>query len=309
MLKSTGLAGIFAPVVTPFDDRADGLDLNAFATNIRAHLDAGMSGIVVAGSSGEAPLLSESERTTLVETARSLVPRDRWLIVGVGAESTRLTIERARAAAARGADGVLVVAPHYYPNVSTPAALWAHYARVADESPVPILLYNIPKYMHFALPPATVHRLAEHRNVIGMKDSAGDLPILHSYLQAQSSEFTVLTGHAPTFLSALRDGVRGGVLGVALIVPALALAIFTAAAEGRYQEAEVAQAQLVPLARDVVGAMGPAGIKAALDAVGLKGGSVRSPLLPVTPTERVQVAALVDAALAAAADVTAGARV
>jgi 4-hydroxy-2-oxoglutarate aldolase len=294
----TELGGVMVPAVTNFDTRGESLDVAAFNANIRAYVEAGVSGIVVAGSSGEAPLLTDAERALLVEAARGVVPSDRWLIAGVGAESTRLTVERAREAARRGADAVLVVAPHYYPQSATPDALLAHYERIADESPVPLLLYSIPQYMHFALPAAVVGRLARHANVIGMKDSGGDATVFAGYVASQSSTFAVLTGHGGTFVSSVAAGARGGILGVALIAPALAIAAFEAARARRTTDAAALQAQLLPLAREVVGALGPAGIKAALDAAGLQGGRVRPPLLPLDDAGRRKVAALVDAALA-----------
>jgi len=251
----------------------------------------------VAGSSGEAPLLSDAEREALVEAARAVVPPDRWLIAGVGAESTRHTVERARDAARSGADAVLVVAPHYFPQSFTADALLAHYERIADESPIPVLLYSIPKYMHFVLPPAIVSRLAVHANVIGIKDSGGDAAVLSAYLGSQSPRFAVLTGSGATFVAAVAAGARGGILGVALIAPALAVAAFETARARRTTDAAVLQAQLLPLARDIVSALGPAGIKAALDAGGLRGGRVRSPLLPLDEATRRKVAALVDTAL------------
>ena len=107
------LAGVMAPAVTPFDDTG-ALGRAAFERNVRAHLEAGLSGVVVAGSSGEAALLDEGERAALVASARPLVPADRWLIAGIGGESTRVVVQRARTAADAGADAVLVVSPHYY---------------------------------------------------------------------------------------------------------------------------------------------------------------------------------------------------
>jgi 4-hydroxy-2-oxoglutarate aldolase len=185
MSTRRSLGGILAPVVTPFTAGSEDLDLDGFRANLRAHLADGLAGIVVAGSTGEAALLSEEERSRLVGAAREEVPGDRWLIAGTGAESTRQCVERSRAAHAAGADAVLVVAPHYYANAMTAGALLAHYRRVADESPLPVILYNIPKYMHFALPAELVAQLAEHPNVIGIKDSSGDLAMLKGFLRAQ----------------------------------------------------------------------------------------------------------------------------
>jgi 4-hydroxy-2-oxoglutarate aldolase len=239
----------------------------------------------------------------MLETARAAIPRDRLLIAGIGAESTSLTIERAKRAGAIGVDAVLVVAPHYYPQSATPDALVQHYARIADASPVPVLLYNIPQYMHYNLPPAVVQQLAQHANIIGMKDSSGDLTVLGGYLKAQSPKFSVLTGNASTFHAALTAGVRGGILAVAVFVPGLVLALFEAARAGRSNDAAAIQAQLIPLGREIVAAHGPAGVKAATDAVGLTGGSPRSPLLPLDRATRERIAQLVQAA---AAEVSAG---
>jgi 4-hydroxy-2-oxoglutarate aldolase len=290
------LAGILAPVVTTFDER-DELARAPFSANIRAHLAAGLAGVVVAGSTGEAALLDDEERRALVVWAREDVPGDRWLIVGVGSESTRQSVRRTKEAAERGADAVLVVAPHYYGSAMTPPALRAHYARVADASPVPVVLYNIPKYMHFALAPELVAELAEHGNIVGVKDSSGDAALLAGYLGAQSHAFSVLTGSAGGLAAALAAGARGGVLAVSLFAPELALEVLRDGGMGE----GAAQSALVPLAREIVGTLGVPGVKAALDLSGLHGGPVRPPLLPLADPERRRVAGLLRGARVVAA--------
>ena len=289
------LAGILAPAVTPFD-AAGAVDEGAFRGNVRAHLRAGLAGVLVCGSSGEAALLDDDERARLVALARAEVPAERWLLAGVGGESTRGTIARARAAAAAGADAVLVVAPHYYARRMDERALAAHFAAVADASPVPVLLYNIPVYAHLVLSPELVRRLAEHPNVHGMKDSAGDVPVLAGYLAAQGDGFRVLTGHAGTLVQAARLGVSGGILAAALFAPALALATWAAATGTDAAAAGALQSRLLPLARDVVAAMGPAGLKAAMREVGLDGGVPRAPLLALDADEEARVRAALAAA-------------
>jgi 4-hydroxy-2-oxoglutarate aldolase len=285
------LGGVMVPETTPF--AADGnLDAAAFARNVEAHVAAGLRGIVTAGSTGEAALLEEAERATLVEIARPLVPADRWLIAGVGAESTRATVRRAHEAGARGADAVLVVAPHYYGASMTDAALDAHYRRVAEESPVPVVLYNIPKYAHFALSAALVAGLARHPNIIGIKDSSGDLESLKGYLAVQSASFTVLTGSGGGLLAGLEAGARGGILAVACFAARTAVEVFDAHRRGDRAAAAAAQAKLIPMAKEIVGAMGPAGVKAAMDVVGLRGGPVRGPLQEVEAAQRASIAAL-----------------
>ena len=272
--------GVMGPMVTPF--KADeSLDIPGFEQNVRGHIAAGLHGVLVAGSTGEAALLSDDERRTLTEAARKLVPSDRILLVGTGAESTRHCIARCRDAASSGADGVLVVAPHYYSSSMSPAALKAHFTRVADESPVPVLLYNIPKYMHFRLEPDLIAELSKHENIRGMKDSAGDMTYFARYAESNGDTFDVMTGHGGTFATALSLGARGGILAVALFAAELALEVWHAHNDQRTADAEAAQKPLVPMAAEIVARMGVPGVKAAMDRVGLVGGYVRLPLLPV----------------------------
>ena len=286
------LRGVIGPVVTTFGARDESLDLDAFATNLRAYAAAGLSGVVVCGSTGEAALLDEAERRSLIERSRAELPSDALLIVGTGAESTRQCVQRCRVAAEHGAHAVLVVAPHYYSAAMTPPALEAHYRRVADESPLPVLLYNIPKYMHFALEPDLVARLATHGNIVGMKDSAGDLERLEGYMQSQGESFTLLTGHGGTFHQALELGARGGILAVSLFAAELTLDVYERHLAGDRDDAAESQRAITPLAAEIVGRMGVPGVKAAMDRVGLAGGPVRLPLLPLGVEDSTRVDAL-----------------
>ena len=295
------LRGILAPVTTPFAQNGE-LDRSAFEQNVRTHMQHGLSGVVVTGSTGEAALLDEREREFLVEWARPLVSGDRALLAGVGAESTRATVGRAKHAADRGADAVLVVAPHYFGSAMTDAALRAHYLRVADESPVPVVLYNIPKYMHFKIAPSLVAELARHENVVGIKDSSGERDLLTAYLPAQSDSFTVITGSGQLWRTALAMGARAGILAVSLFAPSLAKSVAEAVARGDGRSADAVQDRLTPLAKVIVGEMGIAGVKAALDHVGLRGGAPRSPLLPLGRADLERMRQLLeDADLSAAA--------
>ena len=295
------LAGVFGPVVTTFSPRSGDLDLAAFARNARAHLSAGFAGLVVCGSTGEAALLTEDERQQVLDCARREVPPNRLLLMGTGAESTRVTVERCRQAKASGADAVLVVAPHYYSAAMTHEALRAHYHRVADESPLPILLYNIPKYMHFKLSPELVAELARHENIVGIKDSSGDLELLTGYLHAQSDSFTVLTGNGGQLHAALLAGARAGILAVALFAGDHAVQVYSLHALGDHAAAARVQSELRPLAVSIVAELGVPGVKAAMDACGLAGGQVRSPLLDLDMAVRARVASLMVGLGAAAA--------
>ncbi len=272
-------SGVYGPVVTTFERGTELLDAGAFGANIASHVAAGLNGVVVCGSTGEAALLTEDERATLLRAARAAVPAPTHVIMGVGAESTRTTIQRCLDAREGGADAVLVVAPHYYSSAMTDDALRAHYTRVADASPLPVMLYNIPKYMHFKLAPTLVAELAQHPNIVGIKDSSGDLELLGGYLAAQSDTFSVITGNAGQLHQALMNGARGGIVAVSLFAAKSCVAVFAAHASGDHGAAETAQGPLKPLAVGIVAELGVPGIKAALDLVGLTGGVPRGPLL------------------------------
>ena len=295
------LEGIFAPVITPFGV-SGALDRAGFERNLRTHMASGLAGAVVTGSTGEAPLLDEQERDALLEWSRPLITGNRLLIAGIGAESTRATLDRARRAADRGADAALVVAPHYFGGAMTTDALRAHYSALADASPIPVIFYNIPKYMHFRLEPVLVRELAAHSNIIGIKDSSGDRALIGEYLEARGDAFTVLTGNAQILAYSLEQGARGGVLAVSLFAPDLTLALVDAVSRRDTAGAEALQARLAPLGKVIVGEMGIPAVKAALDAVGLAGGVPRSPLRPLSAADAARVRQLLkDAELAVAA--------
>ncbi|HET7584166.1 MAG TPA: dihydrodipicolinate synthase family protein [Gemmatimonadaceae bacterium] len=289
------LSGVLGPVVTPFDAAGE-VDASAFRANVRAHLAQGLSGIVVAGSTGEAPLLDEDERRALVACAREETADDRWVVVGIGGESTRITIRRASDAAERGADAVLVVSPHYYGSAMTTAALRAHFLAVADASPIPVVLYNIPKYTHAAIDPVLVGELATHQNVIGIKDSSGDLEMLRGYLRSSAPDFAVLTGHAGTYGDARALGAAGGILAIALFAAHLVHDLDRAVEEGDAARRAPLQEHARTLGREIVAQRGVAGVKAALDQVGMTGGAVRPPLMDLDDAGREQVRAALAAA-------------
>ena len=290
------LRGVFAPVVTPFDAKTGEVDRAGFERNLRAYVSAGLGGAIVAGSTGEAALLDEHERRLLVALARATLPSDRLVVAGAGAESTRAAVRLAVQAAQEGADAVIVVAPHYYGDAMTATALSTHYRRIADGSPIPVLLYNIPKHMHFSIPSAVVAELASHGNVIGIKDSSGDPQLIAAYLAVQTERFRVLTGNGATFAQALELGSPGGILAVSTFVPALAMAVYESWVRGERRAALEAQERLAALATEIVGRLGVPGVKAALDHVGFAGGEPRLPLLPLSRADRERVGALVLAA-------------
>jgi dihydrodipicolinate synthase/N-acetylneuraminate lyase len=272
------LEGVFLPVTTPFESGQ--IATRRLADNLRCYQNFGIAGFLVLGSTGEAVLLEPSEKMMLVESARAAAS-DLTLIVGVGLESTAATARLARQVAEAGADAVLVVTPFYFRTRMSEEALIRHYTAVAEASPVPILLYNVPVYTGLVIPPRAVERLAAVPNVAGLKDSAGDLGWLLDVLARVPDGFGVLCGAAGVFLAALEAGACGGVLAAADVLPEAFVRLYELHVAGRRSEALALQARLLPAVRSLVTNHGVAGVKAALDLRGLWGGEPRLPLLPL----------------------------
>lgn len=285
-------AGIFPPIPTPFDAQTGDVAPDAFRENIARLLAEGVAGIVVSGSTGEAPLLDADEQHKVVAWARKALTDESWLIVGTGGESTRQTIAATVAAASAGANAVLVRAPSYFSAAMTPESLAVHFRAVADASPIPVLIYNIPKYTHISLAPAFLQQLTSHERIIGVKDSSGDPKNLAAYREAVP-QWAVLVGSASLLFTALELGCQGGVVGVACFAPSLCVRLVREFEQGHRAAAGQLQERVTPLDKETVVKLGPGGVKAAMDAVGLYGGPVRPPLTPVSAADRERISALV----------------
>lgn len=291
------LSGIHIPTTTPFATDGE-VDREAFRQNLGDWLEHGVAGFVVGGSTGEAVLLDESERAALWNTTRETVDDDRLLIAGTGAESTRATIRLCRLAAECGADAVLVQPPAFYRGAMSDAALTAHYTDVAEASPVPVVLYQVPPKLNtLVFGTEWVAGMAGHPNVIGIKDSRGSLEDLHDWVRVTDrQDFQVLVGSGALLLPALRAGAVGGILGVANLVPGDCVAMLDAFLAGRNEEAESLHARVEPLHDGIVGGMGVPGVKRALDLLGMRGGRPRSPLRPLPEAREAELVALLDGA-------------
>ncbi len=280
--------GLLVPLTTPFDSATGDIAPIHLRDNARALLEAGVNGLVACGSTGEAALLNEEEYCSVVSWLRDVVPGDKWLIAGAGRESTRATVSACRVAADEGADAVLVRAPSYYAPSLTGAALTAHFEKVADESPVPVLLYNMPKYTHIAMTDSLFASLSDHSNVWGAKDSSGDIKNFASYRDAVP-HWTLLIGSGALYYAALEMGGAGAVAATGCFAVGHTLEIGAAFAAGDRRRAGAAQEIVGPLHREIVGGFGVAGVKAAVDFVGLAGGAVRPPLRDLPDKDRDKV--------------------
>ena len=279
------LAGIYPPITTPFT--SDGaLALAHLESNIERWNREPLAGYVVGGSNGEFVLLSVEERVEVVRTVCQVKGPGRLVIGGAGQESARETIGLARQMASAGADLAIVVTPSYYKSKMTSSALQDFYTQVADASPIPVLIYNVPANTGIDMPAEAIIYLARHPNIVGMKDSSGNLAKMAFALREAPAGFQMLAGSAGFLLPALSVGAVG-------VVPALGN--FAAAAlkdmmdrfqQGDTKSAKEIQLRVVEPNTAVTTRFGVPGLKAALDLLGYYGGPVRSPLQPLTDEER-----------------------
>lgn len=275
-------SGLFHPLITPFNDDGS-LDEQGLASNARRLLDAPLAGLVVLGSNGEQPQLDDDECERAIAAVRSVVPRGRPLMAGIGRESTRATIAAARRAAAAGADFVMARTPSFYKNMMTSDVFVRHFTAVADASPVPVVLYNVTMYTGVTLQADAVSRLSHHPNIVGIKESGNDMQLLADYLAGATEGFSVLCGSATSLFSALSLGVHGAVLALAGIVPEACARMIDLVQSGRIEEARVLQRRLLPLARAIGAQHGVPALKAALGLLGFAAGPPRPPLQPPPP--------------------------
>jgi 4-hydroxy-2-oxoglutarate aldolase len=281
------IEGVFSPIPTPFD--ADGnLLLDKLASNIALWNKAGLHGYVVLGSNGEAVMLSDAEKAAVWQAAREAIPRDRLFFAGAGVESTRHCIALAKCAAELGADAAMFVTPNYYRAEMKPQTLINHYRVIADASPIPAIIYNMPIATGIDMDAATVIALAEHPNIIGIKDSSGNVAKFGEMVRAVRPDFCVIAGSGSYFYPALCVGASAAVAALANVAPRQCVAIYDAFCSGRHQQARELQLKMIPLNAAVTARWNIPGLKAALEELdqGYYGGPPRLPLRPLGDDDR-----------------------
>jgi 4-hydroxy-2-oxoglutarate aldolase len=289
------LCGIFPPITTPFSAEGE-LLADKFRENLDRWAQEPLAGLTVLGSNGEAHYLSDQERLLLVREARQRNGRGRTMIVGAGKEATRLTTEFVHKAADLGADYALVGIPCYYRARMVDDALFAHFWSVADESPIPILIYNAPQFTGISASAALVERLAAHENIAGMKESSGNLPMQAEVGRRTPERFKILVGSAPTLFPSLVQGACGGIVAVACALPALTTQLYEAFRAGDWRCAAELQQRLTPPAEAVTSLFGIPGLKYAMTLMGFFGGEARLPLLPLKDDQKSKLKSIFQAA-------------
>jgi len=286
-MSKINLHGIFPPIPTPFIN--GNIAYDELAANIEKWSKTGLKGLVAMGSNGEYVYLSAEEKREFVAKVVEMTPDPMQVIAGTGCESTKETIELTRACADFGVHAALVVSPHYYGGRMNEAALHAYFTTVADHSPIPILLYNVPKFTHINMTCGLVGQLSRHPNIAGIKDSTGNVIQLGEFLNHVEAEFSVMVGTAGALFGALALGCVGGVLALANVAPQNCVKIHALVKEGNFEAAKQLQIKMIPVNQAVTATYGVPGLKAAMDMLGYFGGDPRPPLLPATEKEKSEI--------------------
>jgi 4-hydroxy-2-oxoglutarate aldolase len=285
---SLSLRGVFTPIVTSFDQDGD-VAHDQMVANLEKWNQTGLSGYIVLGSNGEWVYLDEQERLEVFKNTRQAIPSDKLMIAGTASESTRNTIALTEKAAMIGADAAIIVNPHYYKGQMTAPVLANYYHMVADASPIPIVIYNLPPATGMDLPAELLAELSQHHNIIGVKDTGGNMPKMAETIRQADPSFRVLAGSANFFYPSLAFGVTGGVLALANLAPAESVALFELFLAGEIEKGKALHLRMLPVNLAITSRFGVSGLKAALDMVGYYGGPPRLPLLPLDEERRVEL--------------------
>ena len=284
----TSLHGIIPPMITPFKENGD-VDYGAFTRNIERWNRDELSGFLVLGSNSEAAFLSYEEKLKLIELTVKNAVKGRTIIAGTGLESARETIRLTNAAAKLGAQAALILTPFYYTDQMGDEAIIAYFKEVADHSDIPILIYNVPKFTHVNVSVNVVKTLSEYPNIIGMKDSMGNIEQIAAFKKVVDSKFNLIVGTASALYPALKLGVRCGILALSNCLPNQCAKIQTHFESGNMNDAEDIHKKIVPVNTMVAVTHGVPGLKYASTLLGYEGGFVRSPLRPLNDSQKADV--------------------
>lgn len=280
------LKGIIPPLVTPFD-QGGAIRYDSFERNIDKYLEIGIDGFLVAGSTGESVYLEHSEKLKLTEIARKRIPSSKMVLAGTGCESTEATIELTKEVADYGVDAVLVKNPFYYKSQMSFDVYVAHYTAVADASPVPLIVYNVPVFTGVPLESRLVIELAKHPNIRGMKDSSGDVKLISETVwNSDRAKFSVVAGTGATLLHTMTAGARGGIVALVCAAPRAMLELYRAYVSRDLKKADAIQRIIAPAANAVTSKHGISGLKYAMELEGFQPGIVRRPLLPIKTAQQ-----------------------
>ncbi|XP_059516966.1 4-hydroxy-2-oxoglutarate aldolase, mitochondrial [Myotis daubentonii] len=287
--RKVDITGIYPPLTTPFTATSE-VDYGKLEENLQKLGAFPFKGFVIQGSNGEFPFLTSSERLEVVSRVRQAMPKDKLLVAGSGCESTQATVEMTVSMAQVGADVAMVLTPCYYRGRMSSAALIHHYTKVADLSPIPVVLYNVPANTGLDLPVDTVVTLSQHPNIIGIKDSGGDVTRIGLMIhKTRRQDFQVLAGSAGFLLASYAVGAVGGVCALANVLGAQVCQLERLCLTGQWEDAQKLQLRLIEPNTAVTRRFGIPGLKKAMDWLGYYGGPCRAPLRELSPEEEEEL--------------------
>lgn len=293
-------SGVFAALTTPFA-ADDFVAIAELKKNIQRYNATALAGYAVQGSTGESVLLSRAEWDSVLVAAKEAASPQKRLLAGTGVESTAETISRSKRAAELGYHAALVKTPYYYKPVYKPDVLIAHYRRVADASPIPVLLYSVPQFTGISLEAPEVAVLAQHPNIIGIKESSGHVQRVGEMVAATPASFQVLTGGAGVLLPSLAVGAKGAILALASALPEKCAELYEITRREQLDLARELQKNLLRASKLIVSEMGIPGVKFVMDQRGYYGGMPRLPLQPLSDAAKQRALELLAAFEPAAA--------
>ncbi len=276
--------GVLAPVATVFGPDGE-IHEARFRANLDFYADSALDGVVLLGSNGEFATLSTEERKRVISLGTEAIGGRKTVMAGTGAESTRDTITMTKYAAEQGVDYALVITPHYYKTRYDAAAFKNHFLKVAEASPIPVLIYVMAAYTGIDMASNIVIDLSTHPNIVGLKDSGGNAAKVGEIIAESAPNFAVLAGSANFLYAGIVLGATGGIVALGNVAPQQCADLYRLAKAGDHEAARQLQLKLIAPNAAVTSRLGIAGLKYALDHVGLNGGRVREPLLPLTESE------------------------
>ncbi|MBR3217404.1 MAG: 4-hydroxy-tetrahydrodipicolinate synthase [Exiguobacterium sp.] len=278
--------GVATALATPFQENGQ-LNLEAWEALIEDQIQEGVTGLVIGGTTGEGMTITDDEFETLLVRAVEVANGRAVIIAGTGSNNTAVSIEKTKRAAELGAEMAMVVTPYY--NKSTQTGLIAHFTAIADASPIPLMLYNVPSRTGVALAPETVGELAEHPRITALKEASVDISVMAQMMAHIPEGFTVYCGNDDQILPYMAWGAQGVVSVLSNVYPGATVALADALLAGDLQSARTWQIRLLPVIDELFSEVNPIPVKAALQARGFEVGAPRLPLVPMSATAEAKL--------------------
>jgi 4-hydroxy-2-oxoglutarate aldolase len=282
------IKGVIPPMITPFTENGD-VNYDGHVRNMEKWNEDRLSGYLVLGSNSETAYLNEKEKIKLIELTVKYARKDRTILAGTGMESACETIALTNKAADLGAHGALILTPSYYHAKMNDEAQIAFFTQVADNTKIPVLIYNVTAFTHINISAHAVSVLSRHPNIIGMKDSTGNVPQLVNFQRVMTEDFNLMVGTVSAWYPALALGIKAGIFASANCVPNECALVQEAFDENNFEKAKEVYVRIFPVNEAVTATFGVAGLKYVSDVLGYKGGFVRNPLLPLKEEEKASL--------------------